>query len=279
MSSDPHRSDPGTGLDRAFTALRQRAPEPSFAPAAVVRRQGRRRTHRRIAATAIAVVAVLVGGALVAGHGAGGRVEPAASPSPSLPVAPTDHLGVPGRLLLQPADVPPGYWYTEDPEAERYGTFPIPIMCVDDVMNQESTAHRRAQRAIRFHTGADRGLAASQSAGAPDWPRPGEGPYLPLRITHNVTMFEPGWATRGMADYRAWIATCPGRAEMTYTAVHRDFVGDESIVYRIQQTPGTDYYLAFVRIGDRVAALRISRDFSADAVRDLATKAGRRLDS
>jgi hypothetical protein len=279
MSSDPHRAEPVAGLDRAFTALRDRAPEPSFAPAAAVRHQGRRRTHRQIVAAAIAVVAVLVGGALVAGPRSGGRVEPAASPGPSLPVAPTDHLGVAGRLLLQPADLPPGYWYTEDPEAERRGTFPIPIACVDDMMNQESTVHRQAQRAIRFHTGDDRRLAATQSAGAPDRPGPWAGPYLPLRISHNVTMFEPGWAMRGMADYRAWISTCPGRAEMTYTPVHRDFVGDESVVYRVQQPPEGDYYLAIVRIGDRVAVLWISRDFTADAVRDLATKAGRRLES
>ena len=279
MSSDPHRSAPGTGLDRAFTALRERAPEPSFAPADVVRRRGRRRTHGQIAAAAVAVVAVLVGGALVARPQAGGRVDPAASPSPSLPVAPTDHLGVPGRLLLQPADLPPGYWYTEDPEAEQRGTFPIHIMCVDDVMDQESAMHRQAQRAVTFHTGDDRGLAATQSAGPGDRPVPWQGPYLPLRVSHNVTMFEPGWATRGVADYRAWIATCPGRAEMTYTTVHSDFVGDESVVYRVQQTPGTDYDLVIVRVGDRVAVLRISRDFSADAVRDLATKAGQRLGS
>jgi hypothetical protein len=238
-----------------------------------VRRRGRRRTHRRIAAAAAAVVGLLAGGALVARPQESGRGEPAASPAVSLPADPSDYRGIPGRLLLRPADFPPTYWYTEAPQVDGLGPFPIHIACVDSTVVFESRTHYRAERTVRFHHEADRALVTAEMRD------PTVGPLLLRRVTQNVTEFDPGWAARGIAEHRAWIDHCPGRVGMTYTTVDQNVGGDESVVYLVQQARGANYYLAIVRVGDRVTVLSVSRDLSADTARDLAQKAARRLGS
>jgi hypothetical protein len=52
---------------------------------------------------------------------------------------------------------------------------------------------------------------------------------------------------------------------------------DESFVYRVQQLPGTDYFLVIVRVGDRVTVLSVGKELSPGTARDLAEKAARRL--
>ena len=268
-------------VEGAFTALRDRTPEPPFVPADTVRRRGRRRTYRQIAGAAVAVVAVVVGaGALVAGPPAGGRVEPAASAGPGGAATPTDRGGVPGRFVLQPADLPPGYGYLDDAELLMFGPYPIHIACADYEADWESRGHRQADRAVRFYADEDRADMSAYASAVAAYPQMRRGgPVTPMRVQQHVVVYEPGWGARGPAEYRTWIDACPGRAGVTYTVLNKDFAGDESVVYRVQQQHYMNYLLGIVRVGDRVSVLSISKSFSPDAARDLVESAAKRLAS
>jgi hypothetical protein len=254
-------------IDAAFAALRDRAPEPQFVPATTVRRRGRRRTHRQIAVAGIAVMGALsAAGALITVPDSGGRVDPAASQAASAtPTATatgsTAYRTIPDKLMLRPEDVPEEFRNLDGSDAFDSG-LPVYFACVDVQLPWESRSHVRVARMINFLS-EDMQRADRNSRS--------------LQIRQRVFLYEDGWATKGIADYQVWIDTCPGRGAMTFEVLGRNFVGDESVLFRVQQAPWPGHYLAIVRVGDRLTSVEASNVFTADEARTMAETAGKRL--
>lgn len=247
----------------AFAALRDRAPQPRFAPAADVRRRGRRRTHRQLVVSAAAVVVLLVGaGALAAGPLTGGPTEPATTVSSRPPTSPAVTRVVPNELLLQPGDVPPGFVNGEDRDEPYPGGPPVAFACADLDFTWSARDHRRGERRL-VYAGID---AVRQ--------------HLSLfeeQIRQQVTLYDAGWAARELADYRAWVDACPNPAGLTFRVLADDLGGDESVLYRIEPPGEKHYFLAIVRVGDRLTSVQIGGAFPEGTVRELAVRAGARL--
>jgi hypothetical protein len=252
-------------LDAAFTALRERVPRPRFEPAADVRRRGRRRTHRRIAVTAAAVVVLLAGaGALAAGPLAVGPAPPATTVSSRPPTSPAVERDVPNELLLQPDDVPTGFLVGDDRDQDYPQGLPAHFACADLSFAFTAAEHRRAQRRIVF-AGVD---AMRQRLTIPE-----------EQIQQQVTIYDAGWAAREVADYGAWLTTCPVRGGIVYEVLDTGFGGDESVLYRVRNVSDRHFFLAVVRVGDRLTYLQVGGAFQEATARHLAVRAAGRLGS
>ena len=66
---------------------------------------------------------------------------------------------------------------------------------------------------------------------------------------------------------------------MTFTVVERGLAGDESVLYRVEQPPEGGFFLAVIRVGDRVTTVRVGNEFAPGTARDLAVRAASRLSS
>jgi hypothetical protein len=251
--------DPST----AFAALRERAPRPRFASAVDVRRRGHRRTRLQVGMAAVAVVVLLVGaGALAAGPLAGGPTEPATTAGTRPPTRGTVTRDVPDDLFLRESDLPTGFQVGADRDEDLPQVLPANHACVNSGVTFSAREHRRTGRQIVF-AGID---AMRRHVWLPE-----------EQIQQNVTLYDPGWAAPDLADHRAWIDACRTRPGMAFEVLATDLGGDESVLYRVRDPSNQEFFVAIVRVGDRLTGLRIGATFREDTVRDLAVRAGERL--
>ena len=64
---------------------------------------------------------------------------------------------------------------------------------------------------------------------------------------------------------------------MVYEVLATGLGGDESVLYRVRTLSEQGFYLAIVRVGDRLTYLQVGSTFQEGTVRDLAVRAGARL--
>ena len=268
-------------IDAAFTALRERAPEPRFAPAESVRRRGRRRGHRQIAVAGIAVVGVLggaglaVGGPILDGGGARPAGDGATHTASGGPDVLEPGVGwtefsfdpdeiealVPMRLMLQPADLPPGYPVRHERRGTKPQPWPVRMTC------QHFTADRNPSRAsvVGWRT---INYATSETA-------------TDRHVMQTVLRYQPGGAAASIVDLDAAVTACGEQVpSFRYPVLARDFAGDESrLIEVVSASTAADghVYLVVVRVGNAVTTLHVVASLGEATARDLGAKAAQRL--
>jgi hypothetical protein len=240
-------------IDSVFTALRERPPEPRFAPADEVRRRGRQRGRHQAAVAGIAVVGVLGGAGLaVAGpFGDARSTAPAASPTPTSSAASTTfqeydvdriHALVRDPLFLHGGDLPAGFRV----RFEQLGGFghtgwPVGIRCrpLEPAM-YPSRAGEVARRTV---------VHATSDGGSPD------------TITQTVLRYDScGWANMSFTDLDLAVPVCDEQvASIRLTEVDRDV------------------YLIVARFDQYVSTLEIPRTLGQPVARALGVTSADRL--
>jgi hypothetical protein len=133
-------------------------------------------------------------------------------------------------------------------------SWPVNVSCEGATLPWDSLEHVRADRQIMFK-------ATDEDV-----------------VVQNVTLYDPGWATRAVADYAAFVAACSGGHGFNHTVLGHDLGGDESVLYRQEWTVNANFML-FIRIGDRLTVIQLAASLSETEIRALATTAAHRLGS
>lgn len=279
-------------LDEMFGQLRGQQPPAPFAPAELVRRRGRQRTHRQALAAGAAVLAVAgtgtgllalsdrpdgsvgpaplgtstSGGPAVTGSpGVTGPPVPTASGSPGATPRPV-LTAVPEAFLLQRADLGPGSWTRFQPELFEG---PDPWLWSDACAGYRSSDYPSLRRQVDVRTV---GYRSGQET-----------------VAEVVELYRAGAGAASLADVRKVVAFCaaatpsPGVAPSRFTIIGAGIAGHESLLvkheawyYQGETVAPTPFvtYIAVVRVDDLVATVRGQDEAS---VRTLALKAAARL--
>lgn len=261
--SEPLEEDLDRQVAEQLSGLRRVYPAAPFAPAASVRRRGRRRGYRRALSAGVAVLAVAglsVGGVAIVTE----QVAPPVAPPPATAVSPTVVMptDIADEWLLSSDDLGLGEWQT-DWEPERFEGEPFQLWAgVCPAVGHGDFPSLAQRRDLRVITWSNRSPETSTDQGGFEW------------VDQVVELYAPGGAVGNIDDLQNALAECrgdngdgpdldeAGSAEQDgwwptprYDVVAGGFAGDQALL--VAERLGDDVSLsAVVRVGDVLVTLR-----------------------
>lgn len=253
-------SDP---IHDALRQLRDQRPPGAFAEPEAVRRRGRRRTQRLVAAAGVAVLALGTGAMLAVNAAVGGSVAPdgppaqpggGASGAPSTVAAPLPSVSA-AVLVLRPADLGPGDWRPAGSELlDGAQPWYWADLCGDAA--SAALAHRVWVDVVSYRNGP-----------------PGRFEDAQPRYSVIVERYRSGRAGQSLREVRDAVNRCDDGFDVAGSG----FAGQESLLVRYRIPGDGDQFIPVVRGGDVVATIFPPAGKDPEVARALARTVAARL--